>query len=114
MMLALLPPGCSKNNGPKIVGNWKTTSIDNTDRRIINTIINFNKEGVVLKTTEVIINEDLSRTNKIAGKYKYVSDNNNISITWNDGKSETTSVIFPGENKMLLGKDEMEKVPSDR
>jgi hypothetical protein len=110
ILLVLVSIGCSKSNESKIVGHWKVTPIDNIDGSIQNTIINFQKKGIVSKTTENIISEEVSRTNKIIGKYKFEDDKNNISITWNDGKSEITSVNFPNVNKMLLGKYEMEKI----
>lgn len=110
ILLVLVSIGCSKSNESMIVGHWKAKSIDNVDGSIKNTIINFQKKGIVSKTTENIISEEASRTNKITGKYKFDDDKKNISITWNDGKSEMTSVNFPNENKMLLGKFEMEKI----
>jgi len=110
ILLVLVSIGCSKNNESMIVGNWKTKSIDSIDGSIQNIIINFQKKGIVSKTTEIIISEEVSRTNKIIGKYKFEDDKKNISITWNDGISEIKSVNFPKENKMLLGKYEMEKI----
>jgi len=109
-LLVLVSIGCSKSNESMIVGHWKAKSIDSIDGSEQIIIINFQKKGIVSKTTEKIINEEVSRTKKIIGKYKFVDDKKNISITWNDGKSEITSVIFPKENKMLLGKYEMDKI----
>ena len=110
ILLVLVSIGCSKSNESMIVGHWNAKSIDSIDGSIQNTIIKFQKKGIVTKTTEIVINEEASRTNKIIGKYKFEDDKKNISITWNDGKSEITSVNFPKENKMLLGKYEMEKI----
>jgi hypothetical protein len=84
--------------------------MDSIDGGIQHTFINFYNKGVVSKMTDIIINEKLSKTNKIMGKYKFEDDKNNISITWDDGKSEIINVSFPQENKMLLGKYEMEKI----
>jgi antitoxin component YwqK of YwqJK toxin-antitoxin module len=110
ILLVLISVGCSKSNESKIVGHWKVKSIDSIDGSIQNTTINFQKKGIVSKTTEIVISEEVSRTNKIMGKYKFEDDKKNISITWNNGKSEITSVNFPSKNKMLLGKHEMEKI----
>jgi len=109
-LLVLVSIGCSKSNESMIIGHWKAKSVDSIDGSIQNIIIKFQKNGIVSKTTEYIISEDVSRTNNIIGKYKFEDDKKNISITWNDGKSEITSVNFPKENKMLLGKYEMEKI----
>lgn len=110
ILLVLVSIGCSKSNETKIVGHWKTKLIDSVDGSIQYISINFQKKGAVIKITELIINEDLSRTNKIVGKYKFEDDKKHIIITWDDGKSEITSVIFPEDNKMLLGKYELEKI----
>jgi len=109
-LLVLVSIGCSKSNESMIIGHWKAKSVDSIDGSIQNIIIKFQKNGIVSKTTEYIISEDVSRTNNIIGKYKFEDDKKYISITWNDGKSEITSVNFPKENKMLLGKYEMEKI----
>ena len=110
ILLVLLSSGCSNSNESKIVGHWKAKSIDSIYGSIQYISINFQKKGVVLKITEIIVSEELSRTNKITGKYKFEDDKKNILITWEDGKSEITSVHFPKENKLLLGKYEMEKI----
>ena len=102
--------GCSKSNESKIVGNWNAQSIASPDGSIQHVFFQFHKKGVVSKTTEIQINEDLSRTNKIMGKYKFEDDRNSISITWDDGKSEILKLSFPQKNKMLLGRYELEKI----
>lgn len=110
ILLALLSIGCSKNNESRIIGHWKVKSMNSVDGGIQNVVINFQEKGAVSKTTEIIVSEDLSRTNKVSGRYKFSDDKINISITWNDGQSEVESVKFPDENKMLLGKLELEKI----
>jgi len=110
ILFFVLSIGCSKSNESKIVGNWNTKSISSIDGSIQNIIIIFNDKGVVSKITENIISDELSRTNKIIGKYKFEDDRNSISITWDDGKSEILKLSFPQENKMLLGRYELDKI----
>lgn len=102
--------GCSKSNKSKIVGNWKAKSIASTDGIILYVFFQFYKEGVVSKKTGTITNEQLSKPNIIVGKYKFEDDKNRISITWDDGKSETMNFSFPQESIMLLGVYELEKI----
>ena len=104
--------GCSKSNESKIVGNWKAQSINSVDGTVQYVVFHFYKEGVVSKKTGIIINEQLSSPDKLIGKYKFSDDKKNLSITWDDGKSEITNVSFPQEDKMLLGKYEMDKIES--
>jgi hypothetical protein len=102
--------GCSKSNDSSIVGNWNGKSINSMDGSGQNIIIKFNDKGDVSKITENIISDELSRTNKINGKYRIEGNRSRISITWDDGKSEVLELSFPKENKMLLGRTELEKI----
>lgn len=104
--------GCSKSNESKIVGNWKTQFVNSVDGTVQYVFFHFYKEGVVAKKTGTIINEQLSTPDKLIGKYKFSDDKKNLSITWDDGKTEITNVSFPQEDKMLLGKYEMDKIES--
>jgi len=108
ILFVVVSIGCSRSNESKIVRNWNAKSIASADGSIQNVFFQFYKEGAVSKITEIIINEDLSRTNKINGKYKFENDKNTISITWDDGKLEILKLSFPQKNKMLLGRYELE------
>ena len=110
ILFVVVSIGCSKSNESKIVGNWKGQSIDSINGSTQYTFINFYKVGVVSKITDIKISENLSKIKKIMGKYKFEDGKNNISITWDDGKSEKINVNFPQDNKMLLGKHEMERI----
>ena len=110
MLFVLVLIGCSKNNESKIVGSWNDQSIVSTDGSIQYVFFQFHKAGVVSKITNTVINDQLSKTNKIVGKYKFENDKNTISITWDDGKSETLKLSFPQKNKMLLGGYKLDKI----
>lgn len=110
ILFSLVSIGCLQSNKSKIVGSWKSQSINNTDGSVQYTLFKFFKEGGVSKKNLIIINEQLSKPkDKMIGKYKFKDDKKNISITWDDGNSEIMNVSFPKNNKMLLGKYEMEK-----
>ena len=109
VLFVVVSIGCSQSNESKIVGNWKTQSMDSIDGSVKYTLIHFYKEGVVSKKTGIIINGQLARPqDTVIGKYKF--EDKNISITWDDGKTEISNVSFPQKNKLVLGKDEMEKI----
>ena len=110
ILFVVVSIGCSKSNKSKIVGNWKDQSIASTDGSIHYVFFQFYKEGVVSKKTGTIINEQLSKPNIIVGKYKFEDDKNRITITWDDGKSETMKLSFPQESIMLLGIYKLEKI----
>ena len=110
ILFVVVSIGCSKSNESNIVGNWNAQSIASSDGSIQYVFFQFHKEGVVSKITKIQINEELSRTNRIMGKYKFEHDRNTISITWDDGKSEILKLGFPKKNKMLLGRYELEKI----
>jgi len=110
ILFVVVSIGCSKSNESNIVGNWNAQSIASSDGSIQYVFFQFHKEGVVSKITKYQINEELSRTNRILGKYKFEHDRNSISITWDDGKSEILKLSFPKKNKMLLGSYELEKI----
>ncbi|MGE5285403.1 MAG: hypothetical protein ACM3OG_10575 [Actinomycetota bacterium] len=109
-LIILVSFGCLQSNQSKIIGSWKTQSINNTDGNIQYTLFKFHKEGGVSKKIVIINNENSSKQKeKIIGKYKFEDDKKNISIAWDDGNSEKLNVSFPQDNKMLLGKYALEK-----
>jgi len=110
ILLILLTIGCLQSNNSKIIGSWKSQSINNKDGTVQYTSIKFYKEGLVSRKDVIIANDEVSKkNNKIIGKYMFNEDKNRIKITWDNGNSEIMNVSFPNKNKMLLGKYEMEK-----
>lgn len=110
ILIIVVSIGCLQSNKSKIVGSWKYQSIDNVDGRVQYTLFKFYKEGGLAKNTGIIIGDQLSKPiDKRIGKYKFEDDKNVISINWDDGNSEKMNVSFPQNNKMILGKYEMEK-----
>ena len=110
ILFALLSIGCLQSNESKIVGSWKAQSIDNNDGSVQYVFINFYNKGLVSKKTGIMVDGQSFKPNIIKiGKYKF-EDDKFISFTWDDGSSEKTNVSFPKQNKMLLGKYEMEKI----
>ena len=110
ILLILLTIGCLQSNNSKIIGSWKSQSINNKDGTVQYTSIKFYKEGLVSRKDVIIANDEVSKkNNKIIGKYMFNDDKNSIKITWDNGNSEIMNVSFPNKNKMLLGIYEMEK-----
>jgi hypothetical protein len=111
ILLVLVSIGCLQNNKSKIIGSWKSQSMNNIDGNVQYTLFKFYKEGNVSRKTVITINDQSSKQkDKMIGKYKFKDDKINILITWDDGSTEIMSVGFPQKNKMLLGKYEMEKI----
>lgn len=110
VLFVLVSMGCLQSNKAKIVGSWKSQSMNNVDGSVQYTLFKFYKEGNVSRKTVIIMNDQPSKQkDKMTGKYKFKDDKINISITWDDGSTEIMNVNFPQKNKMLLGKYEMEK-----
>ena len=112
MLFVFVSMGCFQSNKSKIIGSWKTQSINNIDRNVEYTIYKFHKQGIVSKKIGFIINDQLSNkySSKVIGKYKFDDDGNRISITWDGRNSEVMDVSFTKNDKMLLGKYEMDRL----
>ncbi len=111
ILVVAISIGCLQSNKSKIIGSWKYQSIDNVDGNVQYILYKFYKEGGVAKKTGIIIDDKLSKPKyKRIGRYKFEDDKNNISINWDDGNSEKMNVSFPQNNKVILGKHEMEKI----
>ena len=112
MVFVFVSMGCFQTNASKIIGSWRTQSINNIDGNVQCTIYKFHKQGIVSKKIGFIINDRLSNkySNKIIGKYKFQDNNNKILITFDGKDSEVMDVSFTKNNKMLLGKYEMYKI----
>ena len=112
ILFVFLSTGCFQSNKSKIVGSWKTQSINNIDGNVQYIIYKFHKQGIVSKKIGLTANDQLSNkhSSKYIGKYKFEDNDNRILITWDDKNSEVMDVSFTKNNKMLLGKYEMDKI----
>jgi major membrane immunogen (membrane-anchored lipoprotein) len=86
--------GCSQSNESKIIGIWNATH-DKTDIPY-SVSFSFHKEGGV-KTETTYMDKKIWKI----GKYKF-KDDNNISITWDNGKIEIINVKFQDKDKLIL------------
>ena len=97
--------GCSQSIESKIIGKWNG-SRDKVDPPY-SVSFSFFKVGVVKAETTYA-----DKYNRKLGKYKF-KDDNNISITWDDGNMETIKVEFPDKNKLILyGNLELNRIKS--
>ena len=112
ILFVFVSMGCFQSNKSKIIGSWKTKSINNIDGNVQHTIYKFHKKGIVSKKTEFIIDDQLSNkySSKIIGKYKFEDNGNRILITWDGKNTEVMDVNFTKNNKLVLGKYEMDKI----